>query len=64
MPMYNLVEYSDNYSKTQGSLWHYYRDKPALTSTGVICDFPGNSASFKCKQKIIGETENNATKEV
>ena len=26
MPMYNLVEYIDNYSKTSGFLWHYYRD--------------------------------------
>ena len=26
MPIYNLMEYSDNYSKTSGSLWHYYRD--------------------------------------
>ena len=25
MPMYNLIEYSDNYSKTLGSLWQYYR---------------------------------------
>ena len=24
MPMYNLIEYSDNYSKTSGSLWLYY----------------------------------------
>ena len=30
MSMYNLIEYSDNYSKTSGSLWQYYRDKPAL----------------------------------
>ena len=28
MPMYNLIEYSDNYSKTSGSLWQYYRDEP------------------------------------
>ena len=28
MSMYNLTEYSDNYSKTSGSLWQYYRDKP------------------------------------
>ena len=28
MPMYNLIEYSDNYSKTSGSLWQYYRDGP------------------------------------
>ena len=26
MPMYNLIEYSDNYAKTSGSLWEYYRD--------------------------------------
>ena len=26
MPMYNLIEYSDNYAKTSGSLWKYYRD--------------------------------------
>ena len=24
IPMYNLIEYSDNYSKTSGSLWQYY----------------------------------------
>ena len=26
--MYNLIEYSDNYLKTSGSLWQYYRDNP------------------------------------
>ena len=28
MPMYNLIEYKDNYAKTSGSLWQYYRDEP------------------------------------
>ena len=28
MRMHNSIEYSDNYSKTFGSLWHYYRDEP------------------------------------
>ena len=28
MPMYNLIEYSDNYSKTSESLWQYYKDDP------------------------------------
>ena len=28
MPMYNLIEYSDNYPKTSGSLWQYYKDDP------------------------------------
>ena len=27
MPMYNLLEYNKNYSKTSGSLWNYYKDK-------------------------------------
>ena len=39
MPMYNLIEYSDNYSDTSGSLW-----------------------DFKYKASLIGNTENNGTK--
>ena len=34
--MYNLIEYSDNYSKTSGSLWQYYRDIPAVNNDGDI----------------------------
>ena len=51
MPMYNLTEYSDAYSKTSGSLWQYYRDEPALDDNGNIIDFLTNynSASFKFK---------------
>ena len=30
MPMYNLIEYSDNYAKTSASLWQYYRDEPNI----------------------------------
>ena len=57
--MYNLVEYSDNYSKISGSLWQYYRDEPALIDAGAIKNFnvdDNNSASFKFKQKITGKT--------
>ena len=32
MPTYNLIEYSDNYSKTSGSLWQYCKDIPAVSS--------------------------------
>ena len=39
MPMYNLIEYSDNYSKTSGSLWQYYKDIPAVNNAGDIADF-------------------------
>ena len=28
MPMYNLIEYGDNCSKTSGKLWQYYKDDP------------------------------------
>ena len=57
MPVYNLIECSDNYFKTSGRLWHYYRDEPFLNANGVI-DFPDNnsSASFKLKTKIAGRT--------
>ena len=58
MPMYNLIGYSDNYSKTTGSLWQYYRDEPATTDAGSIDSFPGNGASFKFKGKITGQTRN------
>ena len=35
--MYNLIEYSDDYSKTSGSLWQYCRDEPALNDdNGII----------------------------
>ena len=37
IPMYNnLIEYSDNYSKTSESLWQYYRDEPALDNNSSI----------------------------
>ena len=48
MPIYNLIEYSDNYSKTSGSLWQYYKDDPN--------DNLRDSESFKSKVKITGNT--------
>ena len=44
--MYSLIELSDNYSETYASLWKYYRDEPSVNNTGIIVDFPGNSALF------------------
>ena len=41
MPMYNLIEYSDNYSKTSRSLWQYCKDIPAVNNNGDIVDFDG-----------------------
>ena len=66
MLMYSLIEYSDNYSKTSGSLWQYYRDEPTLTNADAITNFHAadNSASFKFKQKITGVTDDDSTKNV
>ena len=50
MSMYNLIEYSNDYSKTSGSLRQYYRDEQALTDAGALNDFPGNSVLFKFKK--------------
>ena len=36
IPVYNLIEYSNNYSKSSGSLWQYYRDEPALNDDGTV----------------------------
>ena len=45
MPVYNLIQYSDSYSKTSGSLSQYFKDEPN-----------DNSKSFKSKVKITGNT--------
>ena len=48
MPMYNLIEYSDNYWKTSGSLWQYCKDEPN--------DNLADSESFRFKIKITGNS--------
>ena len=48
MPVYNLIEYRDNYSKTSGCLWQYYKYEPI--------DKLANSEVFKSKVKITGNT--------
>ena len=60
MPMYNLIEYSDNYSKTSGSLWQYCKEIPAVNNTGNIVDFNESNAtvSFNFKTKITSQTNN------
>ena len=39
MSMYNLIEYSDNYSATSGSLWQYFKDIRAVNNNSDIIDF-------------------------
>ena len=64
MLMCNLTENSNNYSKTSIRLWQCYKDEPTLTNAGTLDTFPGNSASFKFKQKITDSTGNDGTKAV
>ena len=61
MPMFNLIEYSDNYSKTSGRLWQYCKDIPAVNNNGDVVDFNGANAtdSFSFKTKMTGQTHNN-----
>ena len=57
MPKYNLIEYSNNYSKTSGSLWQYCKERPAVNN-GNIDDFNGvnTTDSFNYKAKTIYQT--------
>ena len=66
IPMYNLIEYSDNYAKTTGSLWQYSKDIPARDNNNLIAEFTaGNTTdSFNFKAKITSQTGNNGTKDV
>ena len=65
MPVYNLIEYSDNYSKTSGSLsgsiWQYCKEIPAVDDARNVADFDGANATdpFKFKTKVTGQTNDN-----
>ena len=56
--MYNLIEYSDNYSDTSGSLWQFKRDE--ITNNADVSN--DNAPSFKYKANLIGNTETDGTK--
>ena len=66
MPMYNLIEYSDNYAKTTGSLWQYCKYIPARNNNNQIVNFTTNNLtdSFNFKAKIKGQTDDDGTKDV
>ena len=65
MPIYSLIEYSDNYSDTLGSLWQFKRDESPVTNAGnpdnVSVD---NSSSFKYKPSFKGDSANAASNRV
>ena len=53
VPMYSLIEYSDNHPDTSGSLWSFKRDKIASNANVTI---DTDTSSFKYKASIIGDT--------
>ena len=64
MPMYNLIEYRDNYSDISGSLWQFKRGEVSVNKTDLTID---NSQSFKYKAALVGKTTdavNNANSSV
>ena len=56
MPMYNLIEYSDNYADSSGSLYQCERDESPMNNNNnplnVALD---NSTSFKYKASLLGK---------
>ena len=54
MPMYNLIEYSSNYSEITESFWFYSKDE----ATDFINNMAkiDNSKSFKYRVKLLGNT--------
>ena len=59
MPMYNLIQYSDNYSDTSGSLWFFKRDEIVDNANVTNED---DAPSFKYKASLISNTGNDGTK--
>ena len=66
MSMYNLIGYSDNYSKTSGSLWQYCKDIPPVDNNNAIVNFAETNLtdSFNSKAKIKGQTGDDGIKNV
>ena len=66
MPMHNLIEYSNKYSKTAGIFWQYCKDIPAVNDIGEIVNFAVNNLtdSFNFLVKRTDHTEDNGTKHV
>ena len=54
IPMYNLIEYSSNYSEAKGSLWFYSKDEATNSSDDIANN--NNFKSFEYKDKLLGNT--------
>ena len=66
MTIYNLIEYSNTYAKTTGSLWQYCKDIPSRNNNDeiIIFRFNNTTGSFNFKAKITDQTGDDETKDV
>ena len=55
-PMYNLIEYSHNYSDTTGSLWQFKRDEQNMNDRIHVDVTIANSTTFKYKSSFIKDS--------
>ena len=59
IPMYNLIEYSDNYADSSRSLNQFKRDESSINNAGNILNVAlDNSTSFKYKASLLGKATN------
>ena len=55
MPMYNLIEYSNNYADSSGSLYQFKRDESPMNDNNPLNVALDNSTSFKYKASLLGK---------
>ena len=56
MPMYNLIEYSDNYTDSYESLYQFKRDESPMNNVGSLLNVAlDNSTSLKYKASLLGK---------
>ena len=61
MSIYNLIEYSSNYSETIGSFWFYFQDEATNFNADIAND--NNIKSFIYKAKLLENTEADGDRE-
>ena len=57
MPMYSLIEYSENYNDSSGSLFQFKRDESSINngSRNLLSFTLNNSLPFKYKANLLGK---------
>ena len=53
--MYNMLEYSDNYADSSGSLYRFKRDESPMNDNNPLNVALDNSTSFKYKASLLGK---------